>query len=169
MRFFSGFLLKDEQALFASYLKEGDLVVAGFSYGAQKALEYALQSKERIDRLILLSPAFFQDRDAAFKRAQKLYFSSHKERYIKEFFKNVLKPNKKDLSIYFKDGTKEELDALLEYEWEEDKLSILQERGVMIEVFLGEKDAIVNANSALEFFSKNNITLYLIKDAGHLL
>ena len=60
MLYFNGFSLQNEEEHFKAYLSDNDLTIAGFSYGAQKAFEYAYHSKERIDRLILLSPAFFQ-------------------------------------------------------------------------------------------------------------
>ena len=59
-KYFNGFSLQNEEELFSEYLLQSELCVAGFSYGAQKAFEYVYKSKERIDRLILLSPAFFQ-------------------------------------------------------------------------------------------------------------
>lgn len=169
MRFFSGFLFANEQKLFSKYLRDDDFTVAGFSRGAQKALEFALASETRIDRLILLSPAFFQERDKAFKRAQKLHFATNKERYIKNFLQSVAYPAKdRDMSGYLQDGNQEELDALLEYEWDQDKLVKLKSRGVEVEVFLGGCDSIIDAKKALEFFAQN-ATVYLVKEAGHLL
>lgn len=70
MKFFSGFCLANEQELFAPYLIRSDFTVAGFSYGAIKALKYAITCNERIDTLQLFSPAFFQDKDAKFKKLQ---------------------------------------------------------------------------------------------------
>ncbi len=169
MRFFSGFLFANEQELFSKYLKEGDFIVAGFSYGAQKALEFALASETRIDRLILLSPAFFQDKDEAFKRAQKLHFSSNKERYVKNFLQSIVYPAKnREISGYFQEGSQESLDALLEYSWDQDKLAKLKSKGIEIEVFLGAEDSIINAEKASDFFAQNT-TVYLVKEAGHLL
>ena len=45
---------------------ESAYCVAGFSYGAQQAFEYVYHATERIDRLILLSPAFFQTQKPSF-------------------------------------------------------------------------------------------------------
>ena len=46
----------------------------------------------------------------------------------------------------------EELEELLDYEWDVSALSALSERSVKIEVYLGEKDQIVDAKVAKEFF-----------------
>jgi len=58
--YFNGFSLAKEENLFEDFLLGSEFCVAGFSYGAQKAFEYVYKSSERVDRLILLSPAFFQ-------------------------------------------------------------------------------------------------------------
>jgi pimeloyl-ACP methyl ester carboxylesterase len=169
VRFFSGFLFANEHKLFSKYLRDDDFTVAGFSHGAQKALEFALTGETRIDRLILLSPAFFQEREEAFKRAQKLYFTANKERYVKHFLQSVVYPaTERDISGYLQEGSQEELDALLEYEWDQDKLATLKSQGVEIEVFLGASDRIIDAEKVAGFFAQN-ATVYLIKEAGHLL
>ncbi len=169
MRFFSGFLFANEHKLFSKYLRDDDFTVAGFSHGAQKALEFALTGETRIDRLILLSPAFFQEREEAFKRAQKLYFTANKERYVKHFLQSVVYPaTERYISGYLQEGSQEELDALLEYEWDQDKLATLKSQGVEIEVFLGASDRIIDAEKVAGFFAQN-ATVYLIKEAGHLL
>ncbi len=51
MRYFSGFSLNGEQELFRDFLVDGEFTVAGFSYGAIRAFEYALDAIERVDRL----------------------------------------------------------------------------------------------------------------------
>jgi len=70
MKFFSGFCFQNEKDIFKDYIEEGDFKVAGFSYGAIKAFEYVLNSKERIDKLQLFSPAFFQSKSEKFKKLQ---------------------------------------------------------------------------------------------------
>ena len=70
MIYFNGFSLSDEVNLFTEYIDEGENCVCGFSFGAQKAFEYVYTSNERIDRLILLSPAFFQTQKDSFVRTQ---------------------------------------------------------------------------------------------------
>jgi pimeloyl-ACP methyl ester carboxylesterase len=168
MKFFSGFCLQNESELFECFLKKSDFVVAGFSYGAIRALEYTLNTNKRVDRLILLSPAFFNDKKTSFKRAQLLYFQKDKQKYIKNFLKNAASGLDFDFKKYFKDGSLDELKELLYYNWDKQKIEKLINKGVVIEVFLGGEDKIINANSALEFF-KDLTTTYFIKRANHIL
>lgn len=167
-KYFNGFSLQKEEELFSEYLIQSELCVAGFSYGAQKAFEYVYERKERIDRLILLSPAFFQTQKPSFIRTQLRYFEAGQEAYVKQFLANVTYPSKTDLSTYLKIGTKEELEALLTYTWDKQKIQEVLDRGTTIEVFLGKDDKIIDAEAAFEFFSEL-MTTYFIKDAGHLL
>ncbi len=168
MQYFHGFSLQNEEELFREYLTDDAFTVSGFSYGAQKALEYAYTSKVRIDRLILLSPAFFQTQKASFVRTQLRYFEAGKETYIEQFLKNVSYPSNINLAPYLSIGTKDALDALLSYVWEEEKIQTLLDKGITIEVFLGEKDKIINVEDAHAFFSKL-CTTYSIKNCGHIL
>ncbi len=168
MQYFSGFSLQGESKLFENYLVASETTVAGFSYGAQKALEYVYTSNIRIDRLILLSPAFFQTEKTSFVRTQLRYFEAGQEAYVENFLSNVSYPSNIDLSSYLKIGTKEELEALLTYKWEEKKIQEILNRGTKLEVFIGSDDKIINTKDTIRFF-KNHATLYTIKDAGHLL
>lgn len=168
MKFFNGFSLYGEENFFNGILVNTDMCVAGFSYGAQKALEYAFASQERIDRLILISPAFFQTQKPSFIRAQLRYFEMDKEEYIDRFLQNTAYPCRSDLYPYLRSGTKEELEALLTYTWDKEKFRSLLQKGITIEIFLGSKDKIIDANAAFSFFSSLTST-YFIKDAGHLL
>jgi len=168
LKYFNGFSLKGEEILFSEYIIQSELCVAGFSCGAQQALEYVLKSSKRVDRLILLSPAFFQNQKASFIRTQLRYFKADKDAYVEQFLKNVTYPTKEDLSSFLNIGTEEELKTLLGYVWKEEKLRQIKERGTVIEVFLGGKDKIIDALSALDFFAPLSTT-YFIKDAGHLL
>jgi len=168
MKYFNGFSLQNEEKIFAEYLTKGDYTVAGFSYGAQQAFEYAYTSKKRTEKLILLSPAFFQTQTPSFLRTQLRYFEAGQEAYVKQFLSNVAYPSDINLSEYLNIGRKEELEALLTYTWDEDKLQELSDRGTTIEVFLGEEDKILNAQEAITFFKKG-CTLYSIKKSGHLL
>jgi len=168
MKYFSGFSLANEEQFFSDYLIDSDYAVAGFSYGAQKALEYAYGTKERIDRLILISPAFFQNHKKSFVKTQLRYFKLDEESYKKEFLKNVVYPSTINLDDYVASGSYDELEALLTYVWEEEKIKILLNRGVKIEVFMGERDKIVDAEKSFEFFSKL-LPCYLLKGKGHLL
>lgn len=63
MRYYSGFCLQNEQELFNENIIKSDFCISGFSYGAIKAVEYALNADERIDKLQLFSPAFFNNKD----------------------------------------------------------------------------------------------------------
>lgn len=168
MKYFNGFSLQNEEELFAPYLIQSDNCVAGFSYGAQQAFEYAYHAKERIDRLILLSPAFFQTQKPSFIRTQLRYFEAGKEDYVKQFLANVSYPSNLDLSNYLKVGTKEELEALLMYQWDNKKIQEVLDRGTMIEVFFGQNDKIIDAQQAFDFFSPLTTT-YFMKNVGHVL
>ncbi len=168
MRYFNGFSLHNEAHFFREMVPKSNYCVAGFSYGAQQALEYTLEATERIDRLILLSPAFFQRQKPSFVRTQLRYFSQQRERYIETFLHNVAYPSSIDLTPYLQPGSYEALEQLLTYQWRGDALRTLQAKGVMIEVFLGGEDRIVQSRVAYDFFAQYTTT-YLIKKAGHLL
>ncbi len=168
MRYFNGFSLKGEEIFFKEQLIDSDFAVGGFSYGAVKAFEYVYNSKERIDRLILLSPAFFQNYKKSFIRTQLRYFNADKTSYTKQFLKNVVYPSSIKLDKYLTQGTVEELEELLTYSWDSKKILELLDRGVVIEVFIGEQDKIVDAEKSFEFFSKL-LPCYLSKGRGHLL
>ncbi len=168
MKFFSGFSLKGEEEIFKEYLPKGDFVVAGFSKGAIEAFEYVYRSEDRVDRLLLFSPAFFQDRDEKFKRVQLIHFGKNSASYVENFLKSVSYPSRIDMKKYLSLGDYEELKRLLYYEWKKEKIESVVERGVRIEVFLGEKDKIINAFNVREFF-KRLVTTYYIKGVGHIL
>ncbi|MCF6173817.1 MAG: pimelyl-ACP methyl ester esterase BioV [Campylobacteraceae bacterium] len=168
MKFFSGFCFQNESRLFDEYLEQNDFCVTGFSYGAIKAFEYALNCSNRIDKLQLFSPAFFQDKSEKFKKLQSMHFAKDSEKYIEDFLKKVLNSSIFDIKKYYKKGTNEELKELLGYVWSIDKLNTLKQKGTNIEVYLGENDRIINSNSALEFF-KPFAQIYYIKNTNHLL
>lgn len=168
MKYFSGFSLYGEERLFSRYLEEGDYTVAGFSYGAQQAFEAAYHSPQRVEKLILLSPAFFQIEKKSFIRAQLRYFEQDRHSYIKQFIQNVAYPSTLDLSPYLQTGTSEALEALLTYHWKSEQINELLDRGTQIEVFLGAQDKIIQSKEAFDFFSALTTT-YLIKEVGHLL
>ncbi len=167
MRYFNGFSLKGEEKLFKDYLIESDFTVAGFSYGAIRAFEEVYNSKLRVDRLILLSPAFFQNHKKSFIRTQLRYFKLDRDSYMKEFLKNIAYPSDIELSSYLSNGTISELEYLLSYRWSQDRLLEIIKRGVTIEVFIGGMDRIIDSKIAFDFFSKITTT-YLLKDKGHI-
>ena len=159
MNYFSGFCLCNERELFKEYLEDGEFVVAGFSKGAQDALEFALNSNKRIDKLQLLSPAFFDYSDKIIKMNLNA-FKKDKNSYIRNFL------NKAGLVDfgYVCDCNENELKRLFTFDWE-----IIKEiKDIKIEVFLGEFDRILALKKAYEFF-KNYADVYLIKKANHFL
>ncbi len=167
MRYYSGFSLVNDRKFFQEYLIDSEYCVAGFSYGAIKAFEYVLHANRRIDRLQLFSPAFFQNRDARFKRLQLLGFSQDADSYINQFTSNCCAPFKcKNITI--KNGTYKELQELLEYVWDGDALQKLSCRGIILEVYLGSEDAIIDIEAVEAFFQPFS-TIYLINGASHLL
>ncbi|QKF73230.1 hypothetical protein AFAEC_1063 [Aliarcobacter faecis] len=166
--FFSGFCFSNECELFLDYLEKNDFTISGFSYGAIKAIQKALKSETRVDKLQLFSPAFFQTKDEKFKKMQLMFFKKDEEQYIKNFLGNVKSPIYKDIDKYFQKGNIEELKELLEFVWSKDDLKKLNSKGVKIEVFLGAKDLIIDSNEAKDFF-KDFATVYYFKDKGHLL
>jgi len=159
MKYFSGFCLKGEKDLFKEYLDEGDFTVAGFSYGAQKAVDYVLNSSERIDKLQLLSPAFFNYPQKVIDINIKA-FEKDKKKYIENFLKKAGFFNEK----YISECTKEDLLHLFTFDWE--KINSL--KYLKIEIFLGEFDKIIALKHALKFFKKYG-DVYMIKKADHFL
>ncbi|RXI34251.1 hypothetical protein CP964_02550 [Arcobacter defluvii] len=166
--FFSGFCFFNESELFDEYIIRNDFTISGFSYGAIKAFEEALNTQDRVDKLQLFSPAFFQNFDEKFKRTQLMYFKKDENTYVQTFLNNVIYPSNKDISKYFKLGTAQELEELLTYVWNEEKLQKLVDKGVKIEVYLGADDKIIDSLKVKEFFQKF-ATIYYIKEKGHLL
>jgi len=170
MTYFNGFCLLGEEALFEDYLSKSDYCVAGFSYGAQQAFDYVYESTRRIERLILLSPAFFQNQKPSFNRTQLRYFDAGEEAYIQEFLSNVSYPKPSNtLENYLVVGTKVQLQSLLEYQWDKEKIKELIARGTVIEIFMGKEDKIVNTAEVLAFFDSTKCISYTLKNSGHLL
>jgi pimeloyl-ACP methyl ester carboxylesterase len=167
--FFSGFCLRDEEELFADWLVESDYAVAGFSYGAIRALEYVLTCKRRIERLLLFSPAFFQTRGERYIEFQLRAFGRDPEGYVATFLKRCADPSGKDLTPYRAPGTAAELESLLRYRWETEKLRRIRERGTVVEVFVGDADRIIDAEGAIAFFAQDVDALYRFRGAGHIL
>lgn len=166
--YFSGFCLNNEQELFSAYRIENDFTVSGFSYGAIKAFEYALNTNKRVDLLQLFSPAFFQDREKKYKRLQLMFFKKDAQSYCQEFLSNISHPSSVNTTPYFTSGSYEELDELLHYEWSGEQLEKLLNRGTKIEVYLAAEDKIIDAPNAKAFFI-NYATVYYIKNKGHIL
>ena len=170
MQFFSGFSLQNEESFFKDYIDSSLYCVCGFNYGAIQALAYTkeqLSKGKRIDRLQLLSPAFFQTKSEKFKRLQLLAFSKNKQQYIKQFIDACFFPYKsKNVEIY--ESSKENLEELLNYEWILSDLLDVKSQGVVIEVYLGGADAIIDVDNARDFFLDTCDVTY-IKNANHFL
>ncbi|WP_457745625.1 pimelyl-ACP methyl ester esterase BioV [Sulfurimonas sp.] len=170
MQFFSGFSLINEESFFEAYLKKSDFNVCGFSYGAIKAFEKAkklVAEGKRVDTLQLFSPAFFQTKAQKFKRLQLLSYTQNSTSYLEEFIKACFLPYCVK-NVEQKSTTKEELNELLQYEWPLADLVDLVQKGVVIEVYLGSEDRIVDAQKAKEFFL-DVATVTYIKNANHFL
>ena len=156
--------------LFRSFIKDSAYTICGFSYGAIKAFEEVkqrLESGKRVDTLQLFSPAFFQTKSAKFKRLQSLAYTKSKDKYLLSFLQACFSPYEKQ-DVEQMQTSQEELEELLGYEWVLSDLKALEDRGVVIEVYLGGKDAIVDSLSAKEFFTLVSTVTY-IKDANHFL
>jgi hypothetical protein len=168
MMFYSGFSFKNESMAFSTWLKDDTYTVAGFSYGAIKAFEHVCASGERVDTLQLFSPAFFQDKPSAFKRMQQLGYKKDPGNYIEQFTSLCFQPLAVQGGLERTQTSARELQELLEYEWDEDELQALVQRGVDIEVYLGGNDAVINSKAAREFFVPH-ATVYYINRANHFL
>jgi len=171
MQFFSGFGFRNEKILFLEYLERGEYTIAGFSYGAQKALQEALARVDRsmrVDKLQLLSPAYFDHLPKSKKSAELVAFAKNSELYMRFFYKKAAYPATLNLEKFKATPSLAQLRELLFFRWEREALQRLVDAGLEIEVFLGEQDKIVDTQKAKEFFVQY-ATCYTIKGAGHLL
>lgn len=169
VRFFSGFGFEKEQGLFEPFLPavSAGFTLAGFSYGAIEAFEYALSTPERIERLVLLSPAFFQNRPENFKRQQLMGFKKDAARYFEQFYAACDVPTEM-IAPFKAPGDAAALKRLLNYRWQSDAMGRLSERGTEVVVYLGGRDRIIDARAAATFFSRL-CEVYYLKNAGHFL
>lgn len=170
MKYFGDFCFSDDMALFNhiidSYNLVGQYNVFGFGYGAQKAVSYALESKQRIERLVLFSPMFLNDKSIDFKRQQILSFNNNTALYMKLFLENI--GFTKELESYLQSPKVEDLKAGLDYQFSIDIMYEIVRKGILVNVFFGMKDCIIDVDSASAFFAKNAI-VYLLKKCNHLL
>lgn len=168
MHYFSGFCFKNEKEIFSHLpLVEDIFTFTGFSYGAIKAYQTALLSLEegrRVQRVNLLSPAFFQTKTPSFLKMQIMGFRKDSQKYIKNFLSLCGNVNAKYLNM----GTIQELQELLYFKWESQQLKRLQDSGVQINVFIGEKDQIISPQEVREFFLPY-CTIYSYKNFNHCL
>ncbi|BCZ17463.1 pimelyl-ACP methyl ester esterase BioV [Helicobacter sp. NHP19-003] len=176
MRYFSGFGFCGESVLFSWILKDcGVYDMAGFSYGALKALECAygeVLAGRRVQKLILISPCMLAFKPIAFKRLQILSYKKDPKAYMQAFLKNigwdVLLQQDPSLKRCVHLGSLEALEDLLFSPLAPKKLAFLRSKGVVIEVFLGLKDPLLEPQTALEFF-KPYACVWQFKHMGHLL
>ena len=165
--YFHGFALQDEAHFFEDILESSQYVISGFSYGAIKAFKEALNSTTRVEKLQLISPAFFQSKSAKFKRLQLMGYQKDSEAYLEKFTENCFLPYVAEDVTYAK-HTAAELEELLTYEWSEKELQTLVDRGTSIEVYLGGQDKISDVGPAYAFF-KPFAAVTLVKKANHFL
>jgi len=167
MRFYSGFALADDQHFFDPYLRHSDYTVAGFSYGAIKAAQYAVESHERIDTLQLFSPAFFQTKKESFRRLQMGGYFKDVERYLDNFITSCFAPSPiKPITLGNSDA--ESLQELLYFEWTGELIESIRAKGTLIEVYLGLEDQVIDVAGAREFFLPY-ATVTSIKRGNHFL
>lgn len=167
MQFYSGFCLRDESPYFDPWLDHSDYTVAGFSYGAIKATEQAAAATTRIDTLQLFSPAFFIDRDETFRRLQLRGFGKDPDAYLRRFLHRCFTPCPEQ-AVDVAPDTLDDLRILLTYPWEQTTLQRIARRGTVIEVYLGEADAVIHAEAAAAHFLPV-ATVHRIKNANHFL
>ena len=170
MRFYSGFSLKNDSYFFSEYIKDTDYTVCGFSYGAIKALSYVqkeLSEGKRVDTLQLFSPAFFQTKEMKFKRVQTMSYKKDSTEYLKSFIGACFAPYPTQI-VEYGESSLEELEELLNYEWIKSDFVELEKKGLIIEVYLGSQDKIIDVSSAKEFFIDVSTVTY-IKGANHFL
>jgi esterase/lipase len=170
MQFYSGFSLQNEEYLFDDYIKKSDFTICGFSYGAIKAFKATqneLEKGRRVDTLLLLSPAFFQTKDEKFKRLQLISYKKNKDAYMDQFLNACFAPYEKKI-VEYTDTSINDLQDLLNYKWDIKELQDLINKDVVIEVYLGSDDKIIDVKSARDFFLKVSTLTYL-KNANHFL
>ena len=170
MVFYSGFSLQNDKVFFDSYLDNSVYSVAGFSYGAQKAflhVKQMIQKKQRVDRLQLISPAFFQAKAERFKKLQLKGYEKDSKLYLKNFIQSCFFPYEVQ-EIEHNTHSIKDLEDLLFFKWNIDELVFIKESGVLIEVYLGGKDSVSDVTNAYEFF-KEVADITYIKDANHFL
>ncbi|MGB6018988.1 MAG: pimelyl-ACP methyl ester esterase BioV [Sulfurimonadaceae bacterium] len=165
--YFSGFALRDEAHFFNAFLDDGQYVLSGFSYGAIKAFKEAMKSSTRVDKLQLISPAFFQSKGAKFKRLQLMGYQKNSDAYLAKFTENCFLPYGVQ-NLSYTEHNVAQLEELLTYEWSEAELQTLVDRGTVIEVYLGGQDKISDVGPAYAFFLPF-ATVTLIKGANHFL
>lgn len=167
MKFYSGFSLEEDRHFFDPFLKMSDFTVAGFSYGAIKAAQYAAQTHERVDTLQLFSPAFFQTKKESFRRLQMSGYFKDSERYLENFITSCFAPLPKS-PINLGENSADALQELLYFEWTKELMETIRSKGTRIEVYLGLEDQVIDVEGAREFFLPY-ATVISIRKGNHFL
>ncbi len=166
VRYFSGFGFANEQELFESWIES--YAVAGFSYGAIKAFEHIYNYRDS-NLLQLFSPAFFQHKKERFISMQLKAYHNNPNSYQEQFLANSAYPLfANELLGYRVDTNIKDLEYLLRYKWNRQKLLELRRDGIEIEVYTGAKDKIVDSQRVKEFF-EDIAKVYYFNHAGHIL
>ena len=171
MKFYSGFSLKNDNHFFDEYIKDSEYNVCGFSYGAIKAYEEVkkrLKNNHRVDILQLFSPAFFQTKSEQFKNMQLRAYRKNQDIYLKQFINSCFFPYELKEVELSDDTTIDELDELLNYQWDIIGLKELCKQGIKIEIYIGGEDKIVDVTEVKEFFIEVADIIY-IRNANHFL
>ena len=170
MKFYSGFSLKNDEHFFKEYVKDSVYTLSGYSYGDIKAFRYVkkqIEDGNRVDTLQLFSPAFFQTKSSKFQRLQTLAYSKNRDAYLLQFIDGCFSPYTKK-EIEHTQNTLDELEELLGFEWIIPQLQEMVDKGVMIEVYLGSEDRIIDVERARDLFLDVSTVTY-IKNANHFL
>ncbi|WP_104749622.1 pimelyl-ACP methyl ester esterase BioV [Helicobacter cynogastricus] len=174
--YFSGFGFANESWLFGWILEKCTRYdVAGFSYGATRALEYAyeqVKQEKRVQRLVLIAPCMLAHKSQAFKNLQLKAYQQNPQAYMQAFFEKIgwsaLLAQDPNLEHYTHLGSLEDLQNLLNYHYAPEKLEFLCAKGVRLEVFIGLEDAIMDAKALCAFF-RDYGCVWQFKGANHLL
>lgn len=174
---FNGLFFQREIKFLKIFNNRGIYDISGFGFGTQKAYDEAflkIARGERVNKLILFSPAFFgeigqinqSDRDLqinAFKKNKRTYESNLLRLMEGENMREKFIPKKIIFEIQLPD-----LCSMLNYIWDVKKLETLSYMGVTTEVYLGGKDKTINVFKVSEFFAPYSV-IYLFKQANHFL
>ncbi len=168
MIFYSGFSLTNDARFFEKFLDKSDYTVAGFSYGAIKAVVHASRATKRIDTLQLFSPAFFQTKKESFKRLQLGAYLKDPSHYRDNFLISCFSPRCVEEVDLDYQANESQLRELLYFEWTAMLMESLIAKGIRIEVFLGLEDNVIDVTGARNFFRTFG-TVTSIRTGNHFL
>lgn len=174
---FNGLFFQKEIKFLKIFNNRGIYDISGFGFGTQKAYDEAflkVSRGERVNRLVLFSPAFFgeigqitqSDRDLqikAFKKNKWTYGYNLLRLMEGENMRENFIPKKFIFEMQLPD-----LYSMLNYVWDAKKLEMLAYMGVITEVYLGGRDKTINVSKVSDFFAPHSV-VYLFKQANHFL